>query len=174
MRASCCWRPACWAWAFFFVLTSFAGLGGSRFGAIAASPTSGANVPGGLSEAQTKEIARLLDLHNAVRARNGLKPLRLSAALCGVGQSFAHFMETTGRFSHTADGKEPKDRIVAAGYRFASCAENIAMGPRSADEAVTMWIESKGHYANMLGGYTEIGFGRSGRMWVAVFATPAN
>lgn len=42
-----------------------------------------------------------------------------------------------------------------------TAAENIAMGYGSGEAVFNGWKNSKGHYANMIGGYTHIGIGKS-------------
>ena len=80
-------------------------------------------------------------------------------------------------FSHTAaDGSEPKQRVQRAGYAPRLTGENIAFAPESAEEAVTGWLESPGHCANIMDArFKETGIGiatgkRRGYIyWVQVF-----
>ena len=54
-------------------------------------------------------------------------------------------------FSHTgSDGSSSSDRIGAAGYNWRATGENIAGGQPNAEAAVTAWINSAGHCANMM------------------------
>lgn len=119
-------------------------------------------------------VAKLLALHNAERAKAGAKPLRLNAKLCAAAQKFADYMTRTGKFSHTADGRRPSQRIAAEGYRFKAAGENIGYSSHGTAESVTQgWMNSPPHRGNILDrGYTEVGFGVSHPNWVTVFATP--
>ena len=126
--------------------------------------------PGGASPT----VAKLLALHNAERAKAGAKPLRLNAKLCAAAQKFAEYMTRTGKFSHTADGRRPSQRIAAEGYRSRAAGENIGYSSHGTAESVTgNWMNSPPHRGNILNGtYTEVGFGVSHPSWVAVFARP--
>ena len=66
-------------------------------------------------------------------------------------------------FSHTSlDGTQFYQRIIAAGYtNYIGLAENIAMayGAPSASQVYSMWNNSPGHYANMIGDYVDAGLG---------------
>lgn len=101
-------------------------------------------------------ILRLLELHNAERARVGLSPLVLNPEMCLAAQRHATYMADSGWFVHSG-----------LPYR-----ENIFMWVRTPEDAVNGWIWSPAHHANMLSG-KEIGLGyqyRNGRpCWVGVF-----
>jgi uncharacterized protein YkwD len=88
-------------------------------------------------------------------------------------------------FSHTSsDGRSPWDRIRATGYSYSSAAENIAAGYSTAASAVSGWMNSSGHRANILNcGLEETGVGyyfltndtghvNHRHYWTQVFATP--
>jgi hypothetical protein len=66
-------------------------------------------------------------------------------------------------FSHISlDGRTFDQRIVAAGYaNYSSLAENIAYAYGSPDAARVygMWKNSSGHYANMMGDFSDAGLG---------------
>ena len=115
-------------------------------------------------------LQALLGAHNAERAAEGLGPVKLDAALCRAAQSFVEYMAEKGTFSHTADGRSPSARAKAAGYSGGGVGENIAMGYRDVTAVVKGWMNSSGHRANILGkGYRVVGFGKSGKYWVAMF-----
>ncbi|PVV13202.1 MAG: hypothetical protein B6D77_04600 [gamma proteobacterium symbiont of Ctena orbiculata] len=62
-------------------------------------------------------------------------------------------------FSHTGiDDSDPGDRITATGYNWRTYGENIAAGYNDEQSAMTAWLESPGHCANIMNGsFTEIG-----------------
>jgi VCBS repeat-containing protein len=72
-------------------------------------------------------------------------------------------MAENNYFSHTSlDGRTFVQRIVAAGYaNYLSLAENIAYhsGSANAAQVYSMWKNSAGHYANMMGDFNEAGLG---------------
>jgi uncharacterized protein YkwD len=125
-------------------------------------------VPGGGGEA-----GALLAAHNAARAARGLPPLRLDPRLCAAAGRGAGLCAATGRLDHFAGGTTPWTRIAEAGYRYAGASENLALGQRTAAEAVASWLADPPHAANVLGPWAEAGFARAGDVWAADYATPA-
>jgi uncharacterized protein YkwD len=117
-------------------------------------------------------LNRLLQLHNDVRARRGLPVLKLSTRLTAAAQRYADYSHRTGQFGHYADGRTPSDRIAAEGLRHGSCAENMAWGMESPQDAMNIWLGSSAHHGNILSGHTHVGFGQVGSIWVTVFANP--
>ena len=95
---------------------------------------------------------------NVFRRQNKLGELRRNPRLDEAARRYARYLAQSGRFSHSADGRQPADRIKAAGYRFCQVAENLALnldtrGFRSrqlAELVVTGWKNSPGHRRNML------------------------
>jgi uncharacterized protein YkwD len=91
----------------------------------------------GLSQTESAVIART----NAARARSGMPPLAADGQLMNGARNHANWMARNRNLSH--------GRGVA---------ENIGMGQTSASEAVSSWMQSSGHRANILdGGHTRIG-----------------
>ena len=79
---------------------------------------------------------------NEQRASRGLKPLVMSTELVASARKHTSWMCRTRSLVHTTK----------------AVGENIALGQRSADEAVRDWMNSSGHRANILNtGYTRIG-----------------
>jgi len=92
-------------------------------------------------------------------------------ALAAAARAHAQDMVSAGFFSHTgSNGSTVGTRLRAAGCDWSGAAENIAQGQTSPEEAMTTWINSAGHRANLLGNYTELGTARIGATWVMVFA----
>ncbi|MCE9544823.1 MAG: CAP domain-containing protein [Planctomycetia bacterium] len=85
---------------------------------------------------------KILQETNAQRARFGLPALKLDPALVESAREHAVWMCSTHNLSHTS-------KMVG---------ENIALGQQSAKEALSDWMNSSGHRANILNiGYTRIG-----------------
>lgn len=105
--------------------------------------------------------SQFLCLINDYRASLGLHSLVIDGTLNSVGQNYAAYMNSTGIFSHTADGKTFLDRCAAAGT---TCwAENLARGATSPQTLFEMWKASPGHNANMVNpSYRSMGLGESG------------
>ena len=131
------------------------------------------------------EQQAVVDLVNAERFQVGCAPLRLSDQLTLAAQGHSKDMALYDFFSHTSfDGRSPWDRIRKTGYDFSSAAENIAAGYSTAASAVSAWMNSSGHRANMLNcrleetgvGYfyleNDTGTVNYRHYWTQVFASP--
>ncbi len=122
---------------------------------------------------------RIVAETNRFRAGEHRGKLKVNAELTKAAQGFAEYMAAHDVFSHTADGREPWDRIKAAGYAYCLALENIAYEYNSegfttdglAKQFVEGWKESPPHRKNLLDpDATEIGVGaaystRSGRYY---------
>ena len=111
------------------------------------------------------EVA-IVEMTNAFRKANALPEVTLNAALAAAARAFAEYIARTGKFSHEADGRTPRDRVLAQGYRYCLVAENLAWNldsrgyetDRLAREVVEGWKASPGHRDNLLlPGATDIG-----------------
>lgn len=114
---------------------------------------------------------------NAVRTGVGASPLTMCGTLQSAAQGYSEEMVRTDTFSHTSpSGLAPVDRAQAGGYGSSYVGENIAAGYASVADAMTGWINSPGHYANLIkADYTHVGFGYAagastyGTRWVQNF-----
>ena len=136
---------------------------------------------GGASPAGASVAEEVVRHTNDARARSGLPALRSSGKLMEAARIHAEQMASAQRAAHTISGARyptMQDRINAVGYAYMQIAENVAWNQRSAQEAVSSWMSSAGHRANILDpGLTEIGaaMARSARgepYWVQVFGRP--
>jgi hypothetical protein len=116
------------------------------FGAVYVMPAS----------AQAPKLAnRALQLVNEVRARGArcgersfgpAPPMKLSDTLGTVAFGHANDMARHNYFEHEdLTGHSPADRVRAVGYREKLVGENIAYGPKSAEEVVQGWPLRKHH-----------------------------
>jgi uncharacterized protein YkwD len=102
-----------------------------------------------------KDIVRLT---NQFRGQKDRRRLRVNADLSRAAQYFANYLARTGKFSHTADGKEPWERTEQYGYDYCLVAENIAYRYSSAGFSTRElargfmrgWRKSPGHRRNLL------------------------
>jgi uncharacterized protein YkwD len=133
---------------------------------------------------------RALQLVNEVRARGArcgersfgpAPPVRLSGALAGVALGHANDMARHDYFEHQdLAGHSPADRVRAVGYQEKLVGENIAYGPKSADEVVQGWLDSPGHCENIMDPrFAEMGIAfaagqssRRGLFWVQLLVAP--
>jgi len=104
--------------------------------------------------------AQMLQLVNDERAKQNLPPLKPDPELTIVARAHSKDMFARGYFAHlTPEGKTPFDRMRAAGVRYLSAGENLALG-----QTLTIChnglMNSPGHRANILDkSYGRIGIG---------------
>lgn len=117
--------------------------------------------------------ARVIDLTNEQRRKNGLPNLQPDTALSNVAQEKSNDMQAKNYFSHTSPTYgSPFDMMRDFGVSYNTAGENIAMGQRSAEEVVNAWMNSEGHRKNILSpNYTHIGVGHTtqGNYWTQMF-----
>ena len=77
---------------------------------------------------------QIVEETNRQRVRHGLKPLRIDWKLVLSARRHTSWMAANHALQHTSD----------------AVAENIAMGQRDAAGAVSAWMNSRGHRANLL------------------------
>ena len=94
--------------------------------------------------ALTDAERQVFELTNVERKRRGLPALRVDRRLMESARRQANWMARTGAFRHGNSG----------------FAENIAMGQRSSRDVVVAWMNSSGHFRNMMNrGHGAIGIG---------------
>jgi uncharacterized protein YkwD len=119
--------------------------------------------------------ARLLKAVNAERAKKELQPYVENLILRKIAAAHAEEMAKRNKLDHYgADGSSPWDRMTRAGYNWVNASENVAWGQTSPEQAVSDWMASPGHRANILGPYKDFGSGigmsNDGRIyWCADF-----
>ncbi len=140
-------------------------------------------------ESNTAVRERVVELVNAARSKrrkcgserfDAVAPLGASRQLDEAAARHARDMARKKFFDHRgADGSQPKNRVLRAGYDSGLTGENIAYGPVSAEEVVAGWLASPGHCANIMDArFRHIGVGlatgskRGEIYWVQTFATP--
>ncbi|KIO76660.1 hypothetical protein TH53_14010 [Pedobacter lusitanus] len=97
--------------------------------------------------------------------------------LAMIAKAHADDMESKNYFDHVdKEGKNPGDRMTAAGYLWSGYAENIAKGQRTETDVFNSWINStQGHCkAIMSAGVKEMGAARTAGnnyYWTQLFGT---
>ncbi|MEO5498914.1 MAG: CAP domain-containing protein [Candidatus Saccharimonadales bacterium] len=112
--------------------------------------------------AYASEMSRsgLLSGTNTARSTNGLGGLGLNSQLNSAAQAKAQHMADMNYWAHVApDGTEPWYFFQQAGYVYIRAGENLAYGFMTSQSAIDGWMNSPSHKANILGDYTEVGFG---------------
>jgi uncharacterized protein YkwD len=151
-----------------------------------------ASVYGVPTSSQAPVLAtRALQLVNQVRARGTrcgersfgpAPPVKPSETLAGVALGHAADMAKHNYFEHEdLTGHSPAERVRAVGYHENLVGENIAYGPKSAEEVVQGWLASPGHCENIMDPrFAEMGIAfavgqaprRGGLYWVQLLASP--
>lgn len=121
-------------------------------------------------------LQRMLSRNNGLRSRIGLRPHRISPELTKAAQDHAVYMARTHDFNHYSN-LGPNGRAGKYGYR-GSIRENIAMGQGDVDGAFSAWQASGAHWASIVSGTMDAGFGyavsaNGTPFWVAVYGYPA-
>ncbi len=119
---------------------------------------------------------QVLAIVNVKRVEAGLAELTMNEALCMVSRVRA--IEITQVFSHTRpDGSSCFTAFDEAGICYWSGGENLAAGQTSPETVVQEWMDSPGHYENIMdGNFTQIGIACYylpdsiyGYYWVEIF-----
>ncbi|MFF9391786.1 CAP domain-containing protein [Streptomyces griseoluteus] len=140
-------------------------------------PTATAASPGSPQPAATAsgDVARIVELVNAERAKAGCSPVALNSTLTKAAQNHSADMAAHNTMSHTgSDGSDPGSRITAAGYQWSAYGENVAYGYSTPEQVMTGWMNSPGHRENILNcSFKEIGVGlaQPGSYWTQDFGT---
>lgn len=147
--------------------SSNSGTGGSSSSGNTSSSTETSNM-----NSDEKEV---FDLINKQRTNNGLAALKNDSEVQRVARIKAQDMVDNNYFSHTSPTYgSPFDMLKSFKISYNTAGENIA-GNSSNSSAVTAWMNSSGHKANILNSnfnYTGIGVVSSpkyGKMYVQLF-----
>lgn len=102
----------------------------------------------------------LLDLTNKQRVENGLSELKINSQLNQAAVKKAEHMIENDYWAHNSpDGTTPWVFIKDAGYDYVYAGENLARGFNNAEDAVSAWMASPDHRANILSpNYEDVGY----------------
>lgn len=147
-------------------------------------PSSSNNTSGGTSSgsssnttttSMTSDEQEVFNLINKQRANNGLKALQVDTGAQKVARVKAEDMVTNNYFSHNSPTYgSPFDMLKSFKVSYKTAGENIAANS-SNSAAVTAWMNSSGHKANILNSnftYTGVGVVSSskyGKIFVQIF-----
>lgn len=103
----------------------------------------------------------LLQATNSRRLQANEPALSLNGQLAAAAQAKANDMASHNYWAHNSpSGRTPWSFITTAGYSYQLAGENLAYGFSDAQAAVTGWMNSTEHRANMLNAqYQDVGFG---------------
>lgn len=133
------------------------------------------NLVAPISVCPTTSSTQMFCLINHARKQRGLSALIRHGQLVAAARAKRDQIIFCRDFSHAACGADPFEVIRKAGYPGDSLGENLAVG-YSARGAVSGWLQSDGHRANILSGYRHYGAAYSatspwGKLWVVCFGS---
>lgn len=97
---------------------------------------------------------------NDLREKEGLRPLAENKQLNQSSQLKANDMKEKRYWAHEApDGSMPWHFFDEAGYTYTKAGENLAKCYKSTAQVIEAWNNSPLHRENIIGDYTELGFG---------------
>lgn len=127
------------------------------------------------SDNLTNDEKETFNLINNERAKNGLSALKIDSEVQKVARIKAQDMVNNNYFSHNSPTYgSPFDMLKSFKITYKTAGENIA-GNSSNSGAVTAWMNSPGHKANILNSsYTYTGIGvvtspKYGKLYVQMF-----
>ena len=154
------------------IYSSSSGSSNSRTGGSSSSGNTSSSTETSNMNSDEKEV---FDLINKQRTNNGLAALKNDSEVQRVARIKAQDMVNNNYFSHTSPTYgSPFDMLKSFKISYKTAGENIA-GNSSNSSAVTAWMNSSGHKANILNSnfnYTGIGVVSSpkyGKMYVQLF-----
>lgn len=104
-----------------------------------------------LSQADLAFSGGIVARINEVRIRNGLATLSPNPLLASLAAMIAADNARTNQLSHTgSDGSTEVERAAKVGYQWQALEENIAEGTATPDATMQFWINSPGHYRNIV------------------------
>lgn len=124
--------------------------------ALSTAAQSGAPVTCGADVSPEAVAQRLNDVrHRGAGCPTGgwstAPPLAWNERLVDAARVQAREMARLGRMSHRdSQDRGLGERLRAAGYRFNTAVENVAIGYPSVDDVVDAWLESEGHCENLM------------------------
>jgi uncharacterized protein YkwD len=117
--------------------------------------------------APEREVRDLIERIDRRRAALGCPRLERDERLTEVATEHSRDMIRRHFFDHVnPDGRDPFQRMTAAGIQWRAAAENIAQGQGAGREVYEDWMHSPGHRRNIEGReYDRYGLGLVGRTW---------
>ena len=133
------------------------------------------NNTGTISTSMNNDEKEVFDLINKQRTQNGLSPLKENSELQRVARIKAQDMVNNNYFSHTSPTYgSPFNMMKSFKISYNTAGENIA-GNSNNSSAVTAWMNSPGHRANILNSsFNQTGIGvitgsKYGKIYVQMF-----
>ena len=148
---------------------------GGSSGSSSGGSSSGSGTTTNNTSSLTSDELEVFNLINEQRTKNGLTALKIDSEVQNVAKIKAQDMVNNNYFSHTSPTYgSPFDMLKSFKVSYKTAGENIA-GNSSNSAAVTAWMNSSGHKANILNSgfnYTGIGVvtgSKYGKIYVQMF-----
>ncbi|KAJ2785701.1 hypothetical protein H4R18_000392 [Coemansia javaensis] len=114
--------------------------------------------------------SQMLKQVNDIRAKADKPPMAMDDRLTAMAQAHSEYQAKARNMTHNDPDGGLGDRARKWGIRgWGGLAENVAMGSKDVPSVMQQWIDSQGHYNNLIGNYTMAGFGVSSYYWTQNF-----
>lgn len=158
-----------------YVKAVYPNSGGSTTGGGSTGSSTGGSGNTTNTSGLTADELEVFNLINEQRTKNGLSALKIDSEVQNVSRIKAKDMVNNNYFSHTSPTYgSPFDMLNSFKVSYKTAGENIA-GNSSNSAAVTAWMNSSGHKANILNSsfnYTGVGVvngSKYGKIYVQMF-----
>ena len=158
-----------------YVKAVYPNSGGSTSGSGSTGSSTGGSSNTTNKSGLTADELEVFNLINEQRTKNGLSALKIDSEVQNVARIKAKDMVNNNYFSHTSPTYgSPFDMLNSFKVSYKTAGENIA-GNSSNSAAVTAWMNSSGHKANILNSsfnYTGVGVvngSKYGKIYVQMF-----
>ena len=158
-----------------YVKAVYPNSGGSTSGSGSTGSSTGGSSNTTNTSGLTADELEVFNLINEQRTKNGLSALKIDSEVQNVARIKAKDMVNNNYFSHTSPTYgSPFDMLNSFKVSYKTAGENIA-GNSSNSAAVTAWMNSSGHKANILNSsfnYTGVGVvngSKYGKIYVQLF-----
>ena len=158
-----------------YVKAVYSNSGGSTTGGGSTGSSTGGSGNTTNTSGLTADELEVFNLINEQRTKNGLSALKINSEVQNVARIKAKDMVNNNYFSHTSPTYgSPFDMLNSFKVSYKTAGENIA-GNSSNSAAVTAWMNSSGHKANILNSsfnYTGVGVvngSKYGKIYVQMF-----
>ena len=158
-----------------YVKAVYPNSGGSTSGSGSTGSSTGGSSNTTNTSVLTADELEVFNLINEQRTKNGLSALKIDSEVQNVARIKAKDMVNNNYFSHTSPTYgSPFDMLNSFKVSYKTAGENIA-GNSSNSAAVTAWMNSSGHKANILNSsfnYTGVGVvngSKYGKIYVQMF-----
>ncbi|KAJ1663089.1 hypothetical protein IW140_005684 [Coemansia sp. RSA 1813] len=112
----------------------------------------------------------MLQQVNAVRAQNGKPAVTMSQQLTKMAQAQSDYQASAKTMTHDNPSGSLGSRCSSVGIKWSGVAENVAWNQQNVKEVMDAWINSPGHFENMIGDYNEVGFAVNNLYWTQDYA----